>query len=154
MDRRLAADPALRRADVAPGVWNRGLPTTELDLCLAGLAFFTFQVAPSVVAGRATPEQAAALEHGQADALVLSGVLQPEPIVYEDFLPRSAAGIFASNLTDGGSMDADQGGAERDADWMADVMGKAVNVPEELYALEAAASLGAAESVLGLKISS
>ena len=154
VDRRLAADPALRRADVAPGVWNRGLPTTELDLCLAGLAFFTFQVAPSVVAGRATPEQAAALEHGQADALVLSGVLQPEPIVYEDFLPRSAAGIFASNLTDGGSMDADQGGAERDADWMADVMGKAVNVPEELYALEAAASLGAAESVLGLKISS
>ena len=154
VDRRLAADPALRRADVAPGVWNRGLPTTELDLCLAGLAFFTFQVAPSVVAGRATPEQAAALENGQADALVLSGVLQPEPIVYEDFLPRSAAGIFASNLTDGGSMDADQGGAERDADWMADVMGKAVNVPEELYALEAAASLGAAESILGLKISS
>ena len=154
VDRRLAADPALRRADVAPGVWNRGLPTTELDLCLAGLAFFTFQVAPSVVAGRATPEQAAALEHGRADALVLSGVLQPEPIVYEDFLPRSAAGIFASNLTDGGSMDADQGGAERDADWMADVMGKAVNVPEELYAREAAASLGAAESVLGLKISS
>ena len=69
--------------------------------------------------------------------LVLSGVLQPEPIVYEDFLPRSAAGIFASNLTDGGTMDADQGGAERDADWMADVMGKTVHVPEELYAREA-----------------
>ena len=51
-------------------------------------------------------------------------------------------------------MDADQGGAERDADWMADVMGKAVHVPEELYAREASASLGAAESVLGLKISS
>ena len=51
-------------------------------------------------------------------------------------------------------MDADQGGAERDVDWMSDVMGTAVNVPEELYALEASASLAAAESVLGLKISS
>ena len=154
VDRRLAEDSALRRADVAPEVWNHGLPTTERDLCLADLAFFTFQVAPSVVAGRTTPEQATALEQGDVDALVLSGVLQPEPIVYEDFLPRSAAGIFASNLTDGGTMDADQGGAERDADWMADVMGKAVNVPEELYAREASESLGAAEAVLGLKISS
>ena len=154
VDHRLAEDPARRRADVAPEVWNQGLPTSELDLCLAGLAFFTFQVAPSAVAGRTTPEQAAALEQGELGALVESGVLQPEPIVYEDFLPRSAAGIFASNLTDGGTMDADQGGAERDADWMADVMGKTVHVPEELYAREASASLGAAESVLGLKISS
>ena len=153
VDRRLAEDPALGRAHVAPEVWNRGLPTTELDLCLAGLAFFTFQVAPSAVAGRTTPEQAAALEQGEVDALILAGVLQPEPIVYEDFLPRSAAGIFASNLTDGGTMDAEQGGAERDADWMADVMAKAVNVPEELYAREASTSLSAAESVLGLKIS-
>jgi uncharacterized glyoxalase superfamily metalloenzyme YdcJ len=154
VDRLLAEDPALRRAEVAPQVWNRGLPTTERDLCLAGLAFFTFRVAPNVVAGRTTPEQSVAMEQGDVDSLVISGVLQPEPIVYEDFLPRSAAGIFASNLTDGGTMDAEQGGAERDADWMADAMGKAVHLPEELYAREASASLAAAESVLGLKISS
>ncbi len=152
VDRRLAEDPTLRRADVAPEVWNHELPTTERDLCLDGLAFFTFEAAP--VAGRTTPEQSAALEQGELRSLVQSGVLQPEPIVYEDFLPRSAAGIFASNLTDGGTMDADQGGAERDADWMADVMGKAVHVPEELYTREASASLAAAESVLGLKIGS
>ena len=41
VDRRLAEDPALRRAEVAPEVWNQGLPTTERGLCLAGLAFFT-----------------------------------------------------------------------------------------------------------------
>jgi uncharacterized glyoxalase superfamily metalloenzyme YdcJ len=76
-------------------------------------------------------------------------VLHPEPIVYEDFLPRSAAGIFASNLTESGTMDANQGGAERDPDWMADVMGSTVNVPEELYAQEASASLGEAERILG-----
>ena len=74
--------------------------------------------------------------------------------MYEDFLPRSAAGIFASNLTDSGSVDADQGGAERDADWMADVIGRTVNVPEEIYAREASASLRAAELVLGRKIRS
>ena len=40
-------------------------------------------------------------------------------------------------------------GAERDAGWMADVMGREVNVPEEIYAQEAAESLRAAGSVLG-----
>jgi uncharacterized glyoxalase superfamily metalloenzyme YdcJ len=153
VDRRLAADPDLSRADVAPRVWSEGLPSTERDLCLSGLGFFTFGVEPSVVAGRPTPEQAAALQQGEVTALVESGVLHPEPIVYEDFLPRSAAGIFASNLTDSGTMDADQGGAERDSDWMAGVLGRTVSIPEKVYAQEASASLGAAEQVLGRGIS-
>ena len=104
----------LSRAEVAPQVWSEGLPATERDLCLAGLGFFTFVVDPNVAAGRPTPEQVAALERVRRRARP-AGVLHPEPIVYEDFLPRSAAGIFASNLTDSGTMDADQGGAERDA---------------------------------------
>ena len=149
VDRRLADDPDLSRADVAPQVWSEGLPATERELCLAGLGFFTFRVDSGVAAGRLTPEQRTALEQGEVAALVKAGVLHPEPIVYEDFLPRSAAGIFASNLTDRGSMDADQGGAERDPDWMADVMGRQVNVPEEVYAREASASLAAAEQLLG-----
>ena len=152
VDQRLAADPELRRADVAPQVWNRGMPSTERDLCLAGLGFFTFRVDPSVVAGHPAPEQAAAIQRGDTASLVTAGVLHPEPIVYEDFLPRSAAGIFASNLTDSGTLDADQGGAERDAGWMADVMGRTVHVPEELYAQEASASVEAAEMVLGRRI--
>ncbi len=152
VDRRLADDPHLRRADVAPQVWSEGLPSTERGLCLAGLGFFTFLVDPGVVAGRPTPEQAVALERGEVAGLVQTGVLHPEPIVYEDFLPRSAAGIFASNLTDSGTIDAGQGGAERDADWMADVMGRAVHVPEEIYAQEAAVSLEAAGQLLGRTI--
>jgi uncharacterized glyoxalase superfamily metalloenzyme YdcJ len=36
-----------------------------------------------------------------ADALIAKGLLRFEPIVYEDFLPVSAAGIFQSNLGDG-----------------------------------------------------
>ena len=142
VDRRLAADPSLWRADVAPQVWSEGLPATEQDLFLEGLGFFTVRVAGGDVA----PEG-----RGVA-ALVRAGVLHLEPIVYEDFLPRSAAGIFASNLDDSSSVDAGEGGAERDADWMADVMGAAVHVPEEVYAREAADSLQAAERAMGVRI--
>lgn len=35
------------------------------------------------------------------DALIAQGCLRADPIVYEDFLPVSAAGIFQSNLGDG-----------------------------------------------------
>jgi uncharacterized glyoxalase superfamily metalloenzyme YdcJ len=72
--------------------------------------------------------------------------------VYEDFLPRSAAGIFASNLTDSGTMDANQGGAARDADWLSEVIGRRVNVPEQIYAEQVAASIREAEDALGRKI--
>lgn len=154
VDRRLAAAPDLRRADVAPQVWARGFPRTERELCAHGLGFFTFRVDDEVAAGTAAPEQVAALERGNVASLVATGVLHPEPIVYEDFLPRSAAGIFASNLTDSGSVDADHGGAERDPAWMAQVMGRTVNEPEEIYAAESAASLRAAEAVLGRRITS
>ena len=39
------------------------------------------------------------------DALVEQGLVEAQPITYEDFLPVSAAGIFQSNL----------GGAQNDA---------------------------------------
>lgn len=40
------------------------------------------------------------------------GVAIPEPIVYEDFSLRSAAGIFQSNLTDGGTRDGNPCGVD------------------------------------------
>ena len=105
VDRRLAEDPDLRRADVAPEVWERGtarhrarpLPGRTRVLHLSS-------VAPSVV--RRAPRRRSRPPHwreGTPTRSVRPGVLQPEPIVYEDFLPRSAAGIFASNLADGGN---------------------------------------------------
>ncbi len=154
VDRRLAEEPDLVRADVAPQVWSEGLPATERDLCLEGLGFFTFRVDEHVAAGQVSPEQNDALDRGEVTALIRAGVLHPEPIVYEDFLPRSAAGIFASNLSDSGNMDADQGGAERDAGWMSEVIGRQVEVPEEIYARESSASLRVAEQQLGRTISS
>ena len=40
-------------------------------------------------------DEAVALELGR---LLADGWVRAEPVVYEDFLPASAAGIFASNL--------------------------------------------------------
>ncbi|MGZ9720319.1 2-oxoadipate dioxygenase/decarboxylase HglS [Rhizobium miluonense] len=45
--------------------------------------------------------KAAATTRGDIEALINQGLVQFDPIVYEDFLPVSAAGIFQSNLGDG-----------------------------------------------------
>lgn len=63
-----------------------------------------------------------------------------QPIVYEDFLPKSAAGIFASNLTSEGRADATRRAAARDAAWMQDVLGRELHDPYALYEAERAAS--------------
>ncbi|TQS46215.1 VOC family protein [Cryptosporangium phraense] len=62
-------------------------------------------------------------------ALVAAGIAVREPIVYEDFLPRSAAGIFQSNLTDAGQRDDALTGTARDVGWMSDALGRDVADP-------------------------
>ena len=47
----------------------------------------------------------AATNQGNIDALIEQGLVQFDPIIYEDFLPVSAAGIFQSNLGDGAQQD-------------------------------------------------
>ncbi|HWJ66738.1 MAG TPA: VOC family protein [Nocardioides sp.] len=59
-----------------------------------------------------------------------------QPVVYEDFLPKSAAGIFASNLTSDGSIDAAQRATARDAAWLQDALGRTLHDPYALYAAE------------------
>lgn len=58
----------------------------------AGLGYFLY-----TVNGGALP---ARMRGGDIEALVDAGVVRVDPIVYEDFLPVSAAGIFQSNLGD------------------------------------------------------
>ncbi|MEH3033848.1 MAG: VOC family protein [Aeromicrobium erythreum] len=62
-----------------------------------------------------------------------------EPIVYEDFLPRSAAGIFASNLTSDGRADLGRRAAARDAGWLQDALGRILHDPYALYEAERSA---------------
>ncbi|MGH3412519.1 MAG: 2-oxoadipate dioxygenase/decarboxylase [Marmoricola sp.] len=146
VDARLrAAGKGEPRQEVAARVWREHLPATETELVQRGLGYFRFRVADPARAGGVAPDLA---------ALLAAGALVAEPIVYEDFLPRSAAGIFASNLTGNGRMDADQGGAERDLDSMSEVIGRPVAVPEEGYAAESAASVAEVERDLGIGLSS
>jgi uncharacterized glyoxalase superfamily metalloenzyme YdcJ len=55
------------------------------------------------------------------------------PIVYEDFLPRSAAGIFRSNLDADADSFGRPTGTHYSLDWMAGVIGHHIHDPYALY---------------------
>ncbi len=142
IDVRLAAAPAgTTRVDVAREVWRENLPSTERELAVQGLAFFTYRVAGALRQAQGTASLHELLE---------AGVLVPEPIVYEDFLPRSAAGIFQSNLTDEGTRDDDLLGTPYDIDTLGEVIGRPIADPTLLYEAQQSASLAAAARQLGL----
>ncbi|MFF1830638.1 2-oxoadipate dioxygenase/decarboxylase family protein [Paenarthrobacter sp. NPDC058040] len=145
VDNWLAASPAgTTRLEIAHHVWRKNLPTTETELALQGLGYFTYR---ATGAGTAPKEKSATLRE-----LVERGVLVPEPIVYEDFLPRSAAGIFQSNLTSDGSRDDEQLGTPYDINRLSEVLGTRIFDPNELYSAQQSASILAAGRQLGLVI--
>ncbi|HTM86490.1 MAG TPA: DUF1338 family protein, partial [Mycobacterium sp.] len=133
VDARLDEHPGLPRQDVAAEVWSARLPATDRDLAVADLAYYTFSAAPEVPSGL-RPESDLA-------GLIDAGWVIPQPIIYEDFLPRSAAGIFQSNLSSAGHKDTSMYGRELDIDWMSDIVGIQVADPSDLYAAQRAASL-------------
>lgn len=145
VDHRLAGSAAgTTRVEVAEQVWRKNLPDNEKELALQGLGYFTYRVADPQ---RNLTQQSASLRE-----LVEAGVLIPEPIVYEDFLPRSAAGIFQSNLTDDGSRDDEQLGTPYDIDRLSEVLGSRIFDPNDLYAAQQTASIKEAGHQLGVAI--
>lgn len=121
--------------------WSERFGRTECELAVADLAFFTFEVARRPHPDRAAPPS-------DIRGLVEGGWATAHPIVYEDFLPASAAGIFQSNLTAGGAHDASVQGAALDADWMAGVLDRELFDPFELYAGQRERSLDAVRRAL------
>ncbi|KAB0495730.1 2-oxoadipate dioxygenase/decarboxylase HglS [Pseudomonas vancouverensis] len=71
----------------------KAFPDTWEGMREQELAFFRYFVTEKAVA-------AAKPEGSSVEALLSAGYLRMEPLVYEDFLPVSAAGIFQSNLGD------------------------------------------------------
>ncbi|WIX07107.1 2-oxoadipate dioxygenase/decarboxylase HglS [Xanthomonas oryzae] len=67
-------------------------PDDEALLRQEGLGYFRYALTD---AGRADPVQVAAMP---AETAIALGLVSADPIIYEDFLPVSAAGIFQSNL--------------------------------------------------------
>ena len=127
-DATLALAPAgTTRVDVAAKVWAENLPRTEKELALQGLAFFTYRLNENAPGLASLPGTASLAD------LIETGIAVPQPIVYEDFLPRSAAGIFQSNLTEEGSKDVDQIGTSYDIRRMSRIVGSEVHDPNDLY---------------------
>ncbi|CAD0354673.1 2-oxoadipate dioxygenase/decarboxylase HglS [Xanthomonas hortorum] len=67
-------------------------PDDEALLRQESLGYFRYAFTE---AGRADPAQVAAMP---AETAIALGLVSADPIIYEDFLPVSAAGIFQSNL--------------------------------------------------------
>lgn len=99
-----------------------GLPTSEAELIEQDLAYYEVEGRPAGGAG----DEPGALSH--------------RPIVYEDFLPRSAAGIFRSNLDRDADTVAAEGAARRDAHWLAEALQRPVHDMFELYEAQRRAS--------------
>jgi uncharacterized glyoxalase superfamily metalloenzyme YdcJ len=138
--RGVALTPRGRDRYDATGVAD--LPRTECDLAVEDLAYYTVSVADRSRDGGTPP--------GDVAGLVDGGWVRLEPVVYEDFLPRSAAGIFRSNLARDAVGDSSREGSPRDGAWLAEALDRPVHDLFELYARQRDASWSAARSTLGL----
>lgn len=121
--------------------WESHFPSTLMSLACQDLGHFTWE--PYHHPGEGSPP-------ASLTALLAQGWVRPRPIVYEDFLPRSAAGIFHSNLTGAGNRSGEQTPVARDADWMSGVLGRRLHDPQDLYTAQSRESLTAVAARLGL----
>jgi uncharacterized glyoxalase superfamily metalloenzyme YdcJ len=126
VDRRLAAGPEADRAATERAVWAAGLPPTERALIADDLAYFTYRLSDDRRDDGRTPPDTVL-------GLLDSGWIRAEPVVYEDFLPRSAAGIFRSNLSGDGARDDAQEAPHYDSAWLAGAVERHVHDPFVLY---------------------
>ncbi|APT84598.1 2-oxoadipate dioxygenase/decarboxylase [Corynebacterium aquilae] len=124
-------DQLIHEAYREPDRWAEVMPTTEEGLRQQQLAYFTYEKVGEVPAGTSL------------DDAIAQGLVVATPIVYEDFLPRSAAGIFQSNLKDEGTRDDGQHGTDYDIDVLSKIIGKPIHDPFDLYAAQQQRSLDA-----------
>lgn len=103
------------------------------------LAYFAYYPTDS---GRA---KAGTFNAGDLKSLIAEGALQIEPIVYEDFLPVSAAGIFQSNLGEG---DQAEYAVDSNQTQFEEAIGVKVLNELKLYAEHSARTLAEAKAVL------
>ncbi|WP_189324284.1 2-oxoadipate dioxygenase/decarboxylase [Streptomyces flaveus] len=143
LDEQASRSPAEARGDIARALWERHMPGSEQELAAEGLAYFTYRPADDRPRDGSGPP-------ATVSELVQQGWVHAEPIVYEDFLPRSAAGIFQSNLSGEGTRDNDQEGTAYDAAWLSGAVGRDVLDPYALYAQQQNASLAQVSEQLGL----
>lgn len=143
VDARLAASGS-DRDGVATATWGEAMPRSERELAAQGLGVFVVTALDRPRDGSRPPRDLAGLLAG--------GWVRADPVVYEDFLPRSAAGIFASNLagTQGSARADDAVDGGLDAAWLAGALGRELHDPDTLYADRADRSLAEALAELSV----
>ncbi|MEU5998786.1 DUF1338 family protein [Streptomyces sp. NPDC047197] len=145
VDDEAARRPAADRTELARTLWATHVPATERELAARELAYFTYRAAPDRPRdGTQPPTTIGELES--------RGWVRAEPVVYEDFLPRSAAGIFQSNLSGEGSLDTEQEGAAYDSDWLSGAVDREVLDPFALYERQQSLSITQVGHDLGLAL--
>lgn len=145
VDDEAARRPAADRSELARTLWAAHVPATEHELATRELAYFTYRTAPDRRRdGTQPPSTIAELES--------EGWVHAEPVVYEDFLPGSAAGIFQSNLSGEGSRNTEQEGAAYDSEWLSGAIGREVLDPYALYQHQQSSSITHVGRELGLEL--
>ena len=117
-------------------------PDDDMTLWTHGLAHFRYKPATDAVRASGGSQTPSSIQE-----LLSQGRLSIEPILYEDFLPASAAGIFRSNLGERGETEP-MGPANRQS--FEEALGCAVIDAQSLYAAIEAQSLAASLEALNL----
>lgn len=120
----------------------QAFPDDDAALRAEGLAFFRYSPTPEGLRHAGDPTLPRTIE-----ALLRAGYAQIDPIVYEDFLPVSAAGIFQSNLGEEGRRNFAAGGNRAAFE---EALGAPVLDELSLYAQAEARSQAASLKALGL----
>lgn len=115
-------------------------PDNWTSMRAEGLAFFHYTPTQSGLDRAESGETS-----GDLDALIEAGDLTFDPIVYEDFLPVSAAGIFQSNLSSDAQANASAKGSKPAFEA---ALARAVHDETSLYAKAEQASIASALSAL------
>jgi uncharacterized glyoxalase superfamily metalloenzyme YdcJ len=126
------------------------LPDTEEGLASTAFGVFTLTAVPDRVRDGRPPAR-------DLSSLLAAGWLITEPVIFEDFLPESAAQIFRSHLSSGRARrawkaprHAMSSGPIMNADWLAGVLERELLDPDELYWLRNTVSEQVALKELGL----
>lgn len=138
--------PTERNAEVYMQILQtvfQAFPDDYATLRAQELAYFRY-----FLTDKARAQAASASQEANLDTLIEQGLVQFEPLVYEDFLPVSAAGIFQSNLGDKGqaeyAVSASQAELEK-------ALGVAVQDELQLYEQTQARSLQECLNALGVQ---
>ncbi len=123
------------------------IPTSHAELRHQGLAFYRYEVTDKGYEKIHSHE----IIPADFESCIKAGLIHFIPLRYEDFLPVSAAGIFASNLNQYGTKSDNSTKRQYEKKILEDIMDKKITEADEIYAKEEKDSKLNVTGVLGLK---